>query len=1394
MYHSLSPSATRLSIKQDFADAGEDLPMTIKWEDVGTEVFKVHDSSPRAHGLGLPAAVSLLDQSRCPSYDTLKAVDPRICTAKLVQAFIACPSIHDGTCGAAKTCNEQMEEFIQQGPEPVEKSSLLLGLCAELLHETTREQHGTEEHMVKWLKSFHNRICLSTLLQKHCDSILNKGLTDITSGLDAYGLQYQDLEWFSRAAMVSAVLKEYKQAGKSMSTELTRKLTRHVKRMIALAPDNPAGYEMMSYVLMKNTSTLQEAAMNMRKAMSAAGANGDNTGVMQYALQCMYFMLWMHSMKPDSVEQRAELRQEIQPLLEAAQSAETHSGLHPGSPDSGGADSSHTRHDLSSGGVKHAYIPTRTKSSWQSLARRRLQGSRLKLKQFALSMAEEMPRDLLEELNLCLSPSQKTVNKQISASPSQLDQQTAAAANSGDITYFANAISSLPSARPAEAACDKSEVSAIHGSKPNSLSTQSTKLEASKLHGKCLSPLTLRLRSYRSSSRSRIDSGDHDGSKGLRLHQGSSGSALHKGSSGSALEGSSRDAVKSTAGPRAAYCSLHDQCVVSDDRAAVGISAPAPHTKHRFSPVMASARDCKAVVEADSGNNRTSMHGAVNKPKTSDTMTRSSVMWIGNSAEAVVDARCKNATGAVKLSCEALTAAGAAAAAASHGIVTPLLLPPAPANAAAASPGASPEAAAAAITSAATASSAETVASAPVVADECSATPSTGFIAAAPQSSVSTVPKKSAPSFQGLPKCMAGVPQHLAGVPEPVSEPSWGGQLALQQAVSAGTKSSASTPAAQVLAEASVSLPKGSAPWDVSSDRGGLASGQATAAAQAGCSTAPQASVAQKTPFTSSFIDAAHMAAQALPTQAPTPQLSACHESASDAPPTKASAAATSPAQSALQEASDWSQAHGAATRVSQMVASDRSYQQEHASKALDMLHAFSSASEASTPLAAAAAAAAQLSEPPTTITQTVPSSLPFTASIAGNSQNGSQQSNMHTAPKKKSRASIFDFRAVFMAASRSTKKACKASAAAKASSIAVATGQVVSLEAIQAAAASIACASSVTPRDKVSVSSASLALPSASEATAGAADTPGLESHSSAATQAAPQSSPQLSEPPSQAPQSAPLSAPLLQPQPALPPFHPPAIQAASQPSAASPKKAQTPSVLKKATKAPLPFSRSVASTEQASKGLGAPMRPAEPSIIAPACGSCSSSVAANQATSLRPAPAHTAVFEAAKASTFDFAKAVTKTVGTPKASLAAQGTASLPRAAAQETMPAETAALNAAWEAVNSLMTTSISAAETEPEIAAPTIERTKVKAKLDTAKRNSVMAGLEALKRAHQALDLECCSPGMYGQLEADFDSVSQHVDNLLDMENKPAGAADQIAAYQKAQANFQAIRLL
>lgn len=150
MNYSLFPSATRLNIEQDFADAGDELP--IMWDGVDIEVFKINDPSPSAHALGLPAAVSLLDQSRRPSCELkvaqqgldcrkhiepvhriqhasisrMQAVDPRVCIAKLVQAFIACPSICHQTCGAAKTCNEQMEVFVQQGADSVEKSNVLL--------------------------------------------------------------------------------------------------------------------------------------------------------------------------------------------------------------------------------------------------------------------------------------------------------------------------------------------------------------------------------------------------------------------------------------------------------------------------------------------------------------------------------------------------------------------------------------------------------------------------------------------------------------------------------------------------------------------------------------------------------------------------------------------------------------------------------------------------------------------------------------------------------------------------------------------------------------------------------------------------------------------------------------------------------------------------------------------------------------------------------------------------------------------------------------------------------------------------------------------------------------------------------------------------------------------
>lgn len=45
-----------------------------------------------------------------------------------------------------------------------------------------------------------------------------------------------------------------------MSSDLTNKMTRHAQRLIALAPKNPASFEMLSYVQMKNTDTLPDAA------------------------------------------------------------------------------------------------------------------------------------------------------------------------------------------------------------------------------------------------------------------------------------------------------------------------------------------------------------------------------------------------------------------------------------------------------------------------------------------------------------------------------------------------------------------------------------------------------------------------------------------------------------------------------------------------------------------------------------------------------------------------------------------------------------------------------------------------------------------------------------------------------------------------------------------------------------------------------------------------------------------------------------------------------------------------------------------------------------------------------------------------------------------------------
>ncbi len=62
---------------------------------------------------------------------------------------------------------------------------------------------------------------------------------------------------FSRCLLL---VQEYRKPGKDMSNELMKKVTRHANRLIALDPENPASFEIMSYVLMKETKTLPDAA------------------------------------------------------------------------------------------------------------------------------------------------------------------------------------------------------------------------------------------------------------------------------------------------------------------------------------------------------------------------------------------------------------------------------------------------------------------------------------------------------------------------------------------------------------------------------------------------------------------------------------------------------------------------------------------------------------------------------------------------------------------------------------------------------------------------------------------------------------------------------------------------------------------------------------------------------------------------------------------------------------------------------------------------------------------------------------------------------------------------------------------------------------------------------
>ena len=88
-------------------------------------------------------------------------------------------------------------------------SSSTCRYCAATMHHLIHQDNdGTD--FTRWLKDFHIPLCYHLLLSK-----ASAGMTFLWNGQDisgfapiftSYGLQSQDVEWFSRAAMVKGVL------------------------------------------------------------------------------------------------------------------------------------------------------------------------------------------------------------------------------------------------------------------------------------------------------------------------------------------------------------------------------------------------------------------------------------------------------------------------------------------------------------------------------------------------------------------------------------------------------------------------------------------------------------------------------------------------------------------------------------------------------------------------------------------------------------------------------------------------------------------------------------------------------------------------------------------------------------------------------------------------------------------------------------------------------------------------------------------------------------------------------------------------------------------------------------------------------------------------------------
>ncbi|KAL0047558.1 hypothetical protein WJX82_006558 [Trebouxia sp. C0006] len=141
---------------------------------------------------------------------------------------------------------------------------------------------------------------------------------------EALGIHCQDIEWFSRHAMLKFTLQMCTKQG-FMPADVLSEATRHAERLVELAPGNPASHELRSYVHMHNTEQdLDIACGSMKAAMQIAEAAKDDVGVLLYAQQVMYFMLWKFNSTPSKTREALSLEKSLSGVLHTVKESEEH--------------------------------------------------------------------------------------------------------------------------------------------------------------------------------------------------------------------------------------------------------------------------------------------------------------------------------------------------------------------------------------------------------------------------------------------------------------------------------------------------------------------------------------------------------------------------------------------------------------------------------------------------------------------------------------------------------------------------------------------------------------------------------------------------------------------------------------------------------------------------------------------------------------------------------------------------------------------------------------------------------------------------------------------------------------------------------------------------------------